>query len=77
MTLQTKTTAKGEKATVATETTESTGTTATRKQGTKRGLARWFDRYFEISARGSNVFRELRGGLATFFAMPTSSSSIR
>ncbi len=60
MTLQTQT-AKGE------ENTDTTGTTG--KQGTKRGLARSFDRYFEISARGSNVFRELRGGLATFFAM--------
>ena len=28
-----------------------------------------FDRYFEISARGSNIGRELRGGLATFFTM--------
>ncbi|HEY1174915.1 MAG TPA: NCS2 family permease [Phytomonospora sp.] len=28
-----------------------------------------FDRYFEISARGSNITRELRGGLATFFTM--------
>jgi AGZA family xanthine/uracil permease-like MFS transporter len=28
-----------------------------------------FDRYFEITARGSTVNRELRGGLATFFTM--------
>ncbi|MGW4940590.1 NCS2 family permease [Actinoplanes sp. NPDC004185] len=28
-----------------------------------------FDRYFEISARGSTVGREVRGGLATFFTM--------
>ncbi|TDC29678.1 NCS2 family permease [Micromonospora sp. 15K316] len=28
-----------------------------------------FDRYFEISARGSTVSREVRGGLATFFTM--------
>ncbi|MCA6092389.1 NCS2 family permease [Streptomyces sp. SCA3-4] len=28
-----------------------------------------FDRYFRISERGSSVARELRGGLATFFAM--------
>ena len=27
------------------------------------------DRYFEISARGSTVPREVRGGLATFFTM--------
>jgi AGZA family xanthine/uracil permease-like MFS transporter len=28
-----------------------------------------FDRFFEISARGSTVGREVRGGLATFFTM--------
>lgn len=28
-----------------------------------------FDRYFEISARGSTIGREVRGGLATFFTM--------
>ncbi|NLU79793.1 NCS2 family permease [Micromonospora sp. HNM0581] len=28
-----------------------------------------FDRYFEISARGSTLTREVRGGLATFFTM--------
>ena len=28
-----------------------------------------FDRYFEISARRSNLGREIRGGLATFFTM--------
>src|SRR3954453_12582039 len=28
-----------------------------------------FDRYFEITARGSTVSREVRGGLATFFTM--------
>ncbi|MEV4626710.1 NCS2 family permease [Micromonospora sp. NPDC049523] len=28
-----------------------------------------FDRYFEISARGSTISREIRGGLATFFTM--------
>ncbi len=28
-----------------------------------------FDRYFEISARGSTLGREIRGGLATFFTM--------
>jgi AGZA family xanthine/uracil permease-like MFS transporter len=27
------------------------------------------DRYFKISERGSTVAREIRGGLATFFAM--------
>src|SRR3954471_23824390 len=28
-----------------------------------------FDRYFKISERGSTLPREIRGGLATFFAM--------
>src|SRR5918998_1393305 len=28
-----------------------------------------FDRYFEMSARGSHLSREVRGGLATFFTM--------
>jgi adenine/guanine/hypoxanthine permease len=27
------------------------------------------DRFFDISARGSTVGRELRGGLVTFFTM--------
>jgi xanthine/uracil/vitamin C permease (AzgA family) len=29
----------------------------------------WLDRYFHISARGSTLARELRGGLTTFMAM--------
>ncbi|RJL33158.1 NCS2 family permease [Bailinhaonella thermotolerans] len=29
----------------------------------------WLDRFFEISARGSTLSREVRGGLATFFTM--------
>ncbi len=33
------------------------------------GVRNAFDRYFEISARGSNLGREIRGGLATFFTM--------
>ena len=28
-----------------------------------------FDRFFEITARGSTLSREVRGGLATFFTM--------
>ena len=28
-----------------------------------------FDRFFDISARGSTLSREIRGGLATFFTM--------
>ncbi|WP_285792007.1 NCS2 family permease [Micromonospora sp. NBRC 101691] len=42
------------------------------KTGTPFGAARprnGFDRFFEISARGSTVGREVRGGLATFFTM--------
>ncbi|MEV7228890.1 NCS2 family permease [Polymorphospora sp. 2-325] len=37
-----------------------TGTTVARNR---------FDRFFEISARGSTLSREVRGGLATFFTM--------
>ncbi|MEU7821382.1 NCS2 family permease [Catellatospora sp. NPDC049133] len=33
------------------------------------GVVGAFDRYFEISARGSTMSREVRGGLATFFTM--------
>src|SRR3954465_14584448 len=33
------------------------------------GARNSFDRYFEISARGSTVGREIRGGLVTFFTM--------
>src|SRR5690606_25682440 len=37
---------------------------------TKRtGFAAALDRYFHVTARGSNFAREIRGGLATFFAM--------
>ncbi|MDJ0315440.1 NCS2 family permease [Arthrobacter sp. H35-D1] len=35
----------------------------------KRGIGQSLDNYFEITARGSSVMREFRGGLATFFAM--------
>jgi AGZA family xanthine/uracil permease-like MFS transporter len=34
-----------------------------------RGMTSLLDRYFEISARGSTMSREVRGGLATFFTM--------
>jgi AGZA family xanthine/uracil permease-like MFS transporter len=37
------------------------------RDGLRRGSG--FDRYFEISARGSTLAREMRGGLATFFTM--------
>jgi AGZA family xanthine/uracil permease-like MFS transporter len=33
------------------------------------GLTSRLDRYFEITARGSTMSREIRGGLATFFTM--------
>ena len=35
----------------------------------KGGVWNSIDNYFEITARGSNVLREFRGALATFFAM--------
>ncbi|MFF8284927.1 NCS2 family permease [Streptomyces albus] len=38
-------------------------------QGTPPTSSSAFDRFFRISERGSTVSRELRGGLATFFAM--------
>ena len=36
---------------------------------TNAGVRSAFDRYFEISARGSSLSREIRGGFATFFTM--------
>lgn len=45
----------------------STETVESAAPPTKSGS--WFDRYFEISARGSTIGREIRGGLATFFTM--------
>ena len=36
---------------------------------TDAGQRTGFDRYFEISARGSTLSREIRGGFATFFTM--------
>ncbi|MCU7724204.1 NCS2 family permease [Actinoplanes sp. KI2] len=36
---------------------------------TNAGVRSAFDRYFEISARGSHLSREVRGGFATFFTM--------
>jgi AGZA family xanthine/uracil permease-like MFS transporter len=45
----------------------STDTTEPAAPPTKSGS--WFDRYFEVSARGSTIGREIRGGLATFFTM--------
>jgi len=35
----------------------------------RTGLLAPLDRYFKVSERGSNFAREIRGGLATFFAM--------
>jgi AGZA family xanthine/uracil permease-like MFS transporter len=36
---------------------------------TNAGVRSAFDRYFEITARGSHLSREVRGGFATFFTM--------
>mgnify|MGYP007068851555 CR=1 FL=1 len=35
----------------------------------RSGPARWLDRHFKISERGSTLSRELRGGLVTFVTM--------
>jgi adenine/guanine/hypoxanthine permease len=47
------------------ETAETTGSPAGRPAQPGNG----FDRYFEVTARGSTMAREIRGGLATFFTM--------
>jgi AGZA family xanthine/uracil permease-like MFS transporter len=47
----------------------STATPDTSVDSAPRTPKNGFDRYFEISARGSNVAREVRGGFATFFTM--------
>jgi AGZA family xanthine/uracil permease-like MFS transporter len=47
----------------------STDESATTVDSSRRTPKNGFDRYFEISARGSTVGREVRGGLATFFTM--------
>jgi AGZA family xanthine/uracil permease-like MFS transporter len=44
-------------------------TSADRDVAASRTPKNGFDRYFEISARGSTLGREIRGGLATFFTM--------
>src|SRR6185295_8842594 len=43
--------------------------TTTTGRGTAPAAGNAFDRYFEISSRGSTIGREVRGGLATFFTM--------
>src|SRR6185295_6740369 len=43
--------------------------TTTTGRGTAPAAGNAFDRYFEITARGSTLGREVRGGLATFFTM--------
>src|SRR6185503_12380463 len=43
--------------------------TTTTGRGTTPAAGNAFDRYFEITARGSTLGREVRGGLATFFTM--------
>lgn len=45
------------------------GTSARANTGAATGLTGFLDRYFLISARGSTIGREVRGGLVTFFAM--------
>lgn len=42
---------------------------STRADERTSGFTGFLDRYFEISARGSTLGREIRGGLVTFFAM--------
>jgi AGZA family xanthine/uracil permease-like MFS transporter len=44
-------------------------TTAPAEPAVRRTPANAFDRFFEISARGSTLGREVRGGFATFFTM--------
>src|SRR5262245_56572825 len=44
-------------------------TAVAEKPAPPKDSSSWFDRFFEISARGSTVTREIRGGLATFFTM--------
>jgi AGZA family xanthine/uracil permease-like MFS transporter len=43
--------------------------TPVRDEGVRTEPRNGFDRFFEISRRGSTVGREVRGGLATFFTM--------
>ncbi len=42
---------------------------ATSNTADRSGFAGFLDRYFQISARGSTIGREVRGGIVTFFAM--------
>jgi AGZA family xanthine/uracil permease-like MFS transporter len=48
---------------------EITGGACMSTTATDSGLGTFFDRYFEISRRGSTLGREIRGGFATFFTM--------
>src|ERR1700710_91773 len=50
-------------------TNDQTPTSATRRLPEGNSFAARFDRYFSISARGSNGRREIRGGVATYFTM--------
>ena len=45
------------------------GTTETIAPNTRRGLRGTVDRYFEVTSRGSNWGREIRGGVVTFVTM--------
>jgi AGZA family xanthine/uracil permease-like MFS transporter len=51
------------------QTCEASMTTAPADTTVSRTPRNAFDRFFEISARGSTLGREVRGGLATFFTM--------
>src|SRR5690625_2012122 len=42
---------------------------ATVQQSAKTGIRGKIDNFFQITERGSNFSREIRGGLVTFFAM--------
>ena len=44
-------------------------TTTTDERDEVRRPSNGFDRYFQVSERGSTLNREVRGGLATFFTM--------
>eukprot|EP00755_Sulcionema_specki_P003870 Sspe_Gene.28683::Locus_13152_Transcript_5_5_Confidence_0.500_Length_2263::g.28683::m.28683/K06901/pbuG; putative MFS transporter, AGZA family, xanthine/uracil permease len=46
-----------------------TVTTLSHPRKVKGGVAKLLDEYFEVTARGSSVLQELRGGLATFLTM--------
>ena len=50
-------------------TTTPPDTTSPGSSTSGRGRPNWFDRYFEITARGSSLGAEVRGGIVTFVTM--------